>query len=228
MSIDDNDNLYILEENEEEKDQTPLNYAAYSDDQLEESEEMEEEKEGKERSAFGMLFRIMLTPVEGWKILRRNKMTVENFQSGCFYPLLALLALSKFAEFFYSVNVSLTQVVTQAVVAFVAFFFGYFCTNMLLGILLPKDMAAKFECEFGKKYLLVALSTLALFSIITNLIPMLWPILIFLPMWTLYLMFKGTRFFHFEQKQEMRFFVTSGAMAVGVPLFIEWILNQLL
>lgn len=224
MLPEDNDNLYILEEDDKEK--SPLNFAAYED------EEREKDAKGavdeKRRSPLGLLFQIMFNPVEGWKKLRRSGIKVEELQSGCFYPLLAILALSYFAEFIYSVNVSLSQIITQAVVAFVAFFFGFFCVQMVLSWLLSKDIAKEFEEKFGKEYTMIAMSTLALFSSITNLLPMLWPILIFLPIWTLYLMFKGVRFFKLSQKEEMKFFVLSGASVIGVPILIDWALNAVL
>lgn len=232
MSVEENDNYYVLEEeqeiNETDQDQSPLNYAAYEDhdDSVETIESAENANKGD--WAFGLLFRIMFNPVEGWKQLRRSHVTIDKIQSGCFYPILAFLAISVFADYFYSVNIGLSQLVTEAVVTFVAFFFGYFCIQMVLSWILPKDMALKFEEPFGKEYLSISLSTLALFSIITNLLPMLWPILIFLPIWSLYLMFKGIRFFHFEPNQEMKFFVLSGASVIGVPLLIEWALNTIL
>ena len=228
MSIEDNENYYILEEEKEkvEIDETPRNFASYSidDDEEGESNETEEEKV----SAIGLMFKLMFNPVEGWKYLRRSKIKPEALQGGCFYPLLALLAIGKFAEFFYSVNVELGQVVTQAVISFVAVFFGYFAVQMVLCWLLPKDMVKKFDTVFGKQYLIMSLSTLAFFSIFTDLLPMLWPILIFLPIWTFYIMFKGIRFFKFAQNQEMKFFVYSCAAVIGIPLLIDWVLNSVL
>lgn len=228
MSIEDNENYYILEEEKEkvEIDETPRNFASYSIDDDEEGES-DETEEGKV-SAIGLMFKLMFNPVEGWKYLRRSKIKPEALQGGCFYPLLALLAIGKFAEFFYSVNVELGQVVTQAVISFVAFFFGYFAVQMVLSWLLPEDMVKKFDTVFGKQYLIMSLSTLAFFSIFTDLLPMLWPILIFLPIWTFYIMFKGIRFFKFAQNQEMKFFVYSCAAVIGIPLLIDWVLNSVL
>ena len=227
MGFEDNDNLYVLKDEENDIDNSPKNFAAYDFEDQEEIETEERDKEGS-KNAFRLLFHIMFNPVEGWKVLRRTRIKIENLQSGCFYPLLALLALSKFADFFYSVNVTLSQVVSQAVVIFVSYFFGYFSIPILLSWFLPKEMVNKFDGRFGKEFILVALSTLALFSIVINLLPMIWPILIFLPIWTLYLMFKGTRFFLFPQNQEMKFFVLSGVITIGIPLLIEWALTSVI
>ena len=222
----EDDNIYILEE-EQDPDQSPMNFAAYGDEERL-KEEQEEKGTNTRKTSFGLLMKIMFNPVEGWKSLRRSNISLEGLQAGCFYPLLALLSISEFADYFYSVNIGLSQIMTKAVVIFVSFFFGFYCIQMVLSLLLPKDMAEKYEGRFGKEYSVVALSTLALFSIITNLLPMLWPILIFLPIWTLYIMFKGARFFKFEEKQEMKFFVLAAISAIGIPLLIEWGLTELL
>lgn len=227
MSTEENDNFYILEDEEKERDTSPLNYAAYEDDESL-SEEEEETHSLKDKSAFGTLLRIMFSPIEGWKQLRRSGMKIETFQSGCFYPLLAILALCKFADFFYSVNATLNQVITQGVITFVAFFFGYFCVQMILSWFLNKEEASKFEDTFGKEYILVSLSTLALFSIFIELLPMIWPILIFLPIWTLYLMYKGIRFFKFSAKEEIKVYILSAATVIAVPFLIEWGLTSIL
>lgn len=232
MSLEEKDNLYVLKDEEEMDDEkNPLNYASYTYNEEEDSEETSEEdsQEGKRsQSGFLLMFRIMFNPVEGWKRLRRSKITVESLQSGCFYPLLALLALSNFADYIYSVNVELSVVITKAVVAFVSFFFGYFCILMVLTMLLPKEMGEKLNSNYGKEYFIVALSTLAMFSFVTNMLPMIWPILIFLPIWTLYLMFKGIRFFHFPERREVRFFIMASVATIGVPLLIDWILNEIM
>lgn len=227
MSISDNDNYYSLEEDKQDMENSPLNFAAYTEEEREE-ENNERITDLEKRPPFGVLFNIMFNPIEGWKSLRRSSITPESLQSGCFYPLLAFLAVSTFAEFFYSVNANLSKVITQAVVSFVAFFFGYYCIQIILSWFLSKEMGEIFESKFGKEYILISLSTLALFTTITNLFPMLWPILIFLPIWTLYLMYKGIRFFKFPQKEEMKFFVLSGTAMIGIPLLLDWVLNTIM
>ena len=227
MSTEDRDNLYILEEENEDIDTSPRNFAAYEDEERIE-ENNDEQTEEVNKSAFSLLIRIMFNRVEGWKRLRRSNISIENLQSGCFYPILAFLAISKFADYFYSVNVTLTKIISEAIIAFVAYFFGFFCIAMILNWFLPQEVAEKFDSKFGKEYTIVALSTLALFSIITDLLPMLWPILIFLPIWTLYIMFKGVRFFKLPPNQETKFYVISSASVIGIPLLIEWALASVL
>ena len=95
-------------------------------------------------------------------------------------------------------------------------------------LLLPAEMTKKFDCDYGKSYFIVALTTITLFSILKDLLPMLWPILFFLPIWTMYLMFKGVRFFKFEEHREWKFYLYAVAGVIGMPLIIEWVLNALM
>lgn len=228
MAQEDNENIfYNLDDSENDPDQSPYNYAIAS-----EEDENEETESGdlsvKTVSPWKLLIGVMFNPVEGWKRIRRQKVCAERIQSSCFYPLLALLALSKFSDYIYSVNVSLKMVISQAVVAFVSYFFGYFTILFLLSVLLPKSVSENFDKDFGKTYILIGLSTLVLFAFVTNLLPMLWPILIFLPLWTLYLLYQGSRFFKLAEPQVLKFLVVVGVSVVGIPILIDWGLNELM
>lgn len=225
MSEQDNNNIYILEEKKNEP-------GSSSDENLIEEDDVDEtegdEEEDKRRSVFLNLLEIMFNPVEGWKKIRRNKITVEEIQSGCFYPLLAVLAVSQFVDYFYTGNFNLGALVTEAVVAFVSYFLGYFCIMLVLSLVLPKEIFANIEDNFGKVYVITGLSTLVIFSIFTELLPMLWPVLIFLPLWTVYILYKGSRFFKLEESKELKFMIISCAVIIGMPYLIDWGLNQIL
>lgn len=220
------DNIYIYREDESDLDDSPLNFSSSEIDDDNESAQNIDVSKGK--SGIGILLGIMFNPIQGWKKLRRIKLNVETLQSGCFYPLLALLALSKFAIYFYSPGISLSSVITDSVIIFVSYFFGYFCILMTLRVFLSKELFANFESDFGKEYIIIGLSTLALFSIFTELLPMLWPILIFLPLWTIYLLYKGSRFFKLSESHVLRFMVLTCGSIIGMPILINWLLTEIL
>lgn len=219
------DNIYIYNE-EEDPDDSPYNFASIENQ--EEDEEQLNEEEDKKKHPFSLLLEVMFNPVQGWKRIRRLKLTAENMQSGCFYPLLAILALSKFSDYFYVAKANLSMVVSQAIVAFVSYFFGYFCVIIFMKNIFSKPVSDYMESNFGKIFIMLPMSTLVLFSIFTNLFPMLWPILIFLPLWTLYIMYKGIRFFKLGQSQVLKFTVLSCVSVIGFPELIDWLLNMIL
>lgn len=229
MKEEENDNIYIYSE-EESLDNSAPNYSQ-SDGYVSDQEFTDEPKSIKEKrgmSVVGLLFKVMLNPVEGWKSLRRDKVSPERVQQDCFYPLLALLAISEFVELFYSSRVELSQVIVDAVISFMSLFFGYFCILIILKMVMPKYIAEEFNSSFGKVSILISLSSLSLFFMLMELFPMLWAVLIFLPLWTVYLICRGIRFFKFPEQHEIGYTGLLCLVIVGVPVLISWMLSSIL
>lgn len=195
---------------------------------LEDSEETSPGQPGNRKSPFLLMLEILFNPVVGWKSLRRAKITAETMQSECFYPLLAILAVSEFAQLFYSSSVTLSEVLIDAVVSFVSFFAGYYCIMLALELFLPKEAKVRFNTEFGKVFVLTALSTLCLFFIAIELLPILWSLLIFLPLWTVYVICRGVRFFIFPENCKLRSTIILCLLTIGVPSLIDWALKEMI
>lgn len=182
----------------------------------------------RDKSAFLMMLKVLFNPIEGWKSIRRYKLTAEECQRGCYYPLLAFLAISKFAAFIHTPRVALNEVVVDAVTAFVSFFFGYFCIMILLNILMPERVKESVKSEFGKVFVITSLSTLCLFFSVLDIFPMLWAVLIFLPLWTIYVICRGVRFFKFPDNKQISCTAIICLLIVGVPCVLDWLLAKVL
>lgn len=213
--------FYNLEDDE-------LNHSDPDENENDDNKENDGEDEYSVPSAFLLLLRILISPIEGWKKLRRSRLTVENIQSSCFYPILAILAISKFVNLYYIPKITLSEIVIQATVVFVSFFFGYFCIILFLRNILPKGIGKQFEESYGKEYIFMGLSSFAFFSIFIQLLPMLWPILIFLPIWTIFILCKGIKFFKFPSKGILTILLVINFSVIGIPIGIDWLLNFLI
>ncbi len=216
----DNDNIYIYSEEEEDSQDE------YSEEEEDDEEEEEHGKGGV--SVFGLLLKTMFSPVEGWKAVRREKISPETAQRECFYPLLAIYAVSKFAILAYSAKADLSEVLVSAVTSFVSFFFGYFCAVILLRHLLPKESAKTFDTDFGKNLVVLSLSSLCLFFILTELLPMLWAVLIFLPLWTVYMICRSTKFIKIQEDRQLLTIALMNLIIIGTPILLEWGLGEIL
>lgn len=234
------DNIYIYQEEDDDDgeidDYSPLNYSQIIRDEEPESDqddsissyEIEDEEIVVHPNIFMMMLKVLSNPLEGWKELRRNKITAEDTQRTCFYPLVALVALSNFAQLIYSPRTTVSEVLMEALTSFIGFFAGYFCIMILLKILLPKSVDKQIETEFGKVFILISLSTLCLFFILIELFPMLWAIFIFLPLWTVYSICRGVRFFDFPDNRSITCTGLLCVLTIGVPFLIEWALSEVL
>lgn len=201
-----------------------------------EDEDMDEEQstgesvvcEKKNPSAVRLLFKTMFTPVEGWKALKRARLKTEEFASRCFYPLIALAAISEVSKVFYEANVSVSDWAVDGLITFMTFFFGYFTVLLAGGFMLPPKSRDIIKKDIGKQFVMLAMSSLAIFWIFIQIMPMLEPVLVFLPLWTIYLIYKGVRILRVPEEVENS---TTGLLCmliIGIPVLWNWILTDIL
>lgn len=182
--------------------------------------------EGK--SPFMLMLDLLANTVEGWKKIRRRKLKIQDVLAKLLFPMVGILALSRFAMLFYDENASLSATVVSAVVSFISFFFGYYTIVAGAGLLLGKDCNAWTGTNFGKSYVAYSLSTLVLFSIISSLLPMLEPIIVFMPLWTIYVVCRGVRFLKVPEDLSTRVSIVMSILVVGVPLAYGWLFGKIL
>ena len=82
--------------------------------------------------------------------------------------------------------------------------------------------------DIGKQLVMVGMSTLALFSSIIQFLPMIEPVLVFLPIWTIYIIFKGVRIIRVPDDVENS---TTGYLCLLIiltPIFWNWLFKDVL
>lgn len=184
--------------------------------------------ERKLPSPFSLLLKTMFTPVEGWKALKRARIPTDQFASRCFYPLIALAAVSEISKVFYEANVSIADWAVDGLGTFITFFFGYFTVILAAGIILPSRARDLVKKDIGRQFVMLTMSTLAVFWILIQVMPMFEPVLVFLPLWTIYLIYKGVRVLRVPSEVENS---TTGLMCmliIGVPIFWNWLMAEVL
>lgn len=234
-SIEDDDDdapLYALDTDD---DKAPDSLPDAEDAEMDEDDEEEETVVGEDNlaavkapSPFGVMLKTMLTPVEGWKKLKRARFKTEEMARRCFYPLIALAAFSNAAKLFYEANVTAAAWAVSGLVTFISFFFGYFTVLLCGEFVLPRRSRDFLKKEIGRQFVMLCLSTLAIFRAMMIVLPMFEPVLVFLPLWTIYLIYKGIRVIKVPSEVENS---TTGIMCmliIGVPLLWSWICTEIL
>lgn len=191
------------------------------------NEEKPREKE-KSGSPLLMLMEILLTGTAGWKKLRRSRLTPEQTAAGCFYPLLALAAICRFADWFYVPEFILSKTLIRASVIFIAFFLSFFAVQVVCRWLFPYDAKAKTETPYFKLVVQYALASLALFQIPSELLPILETITVFLPIWTAFIITKGVRFLRLPKGKENRCMVTIVVTTIAMPYILMWLCGKII
>lgn len=223
------DSLYRLDNNGGQEDDDML--YSLDDDENDDSfdnndQDDNEAKNGK--ASLKILFKIMFSPVEGWKELKRKKISPDNFATSLFYPIAGIAAIFKFVTYFYDSSQSLNQLLIGAVTIFISFFFGYFLIIILSNIIMPKSIKDISKRDDGRNFILACLTTLALFYAVGELLPMLEPVLVFLPLWTIYLIFRGIKILKMDVNKEATATVIMSILIIGVPVACGWLFSKIL
>lgn len=178
-------------------------------------------------TAWRLMLSVLSNPIEGWKSVRRNKLSPMHTRKECFYPLVCLVGITEFAEMYYNPGVSLLRGVVDAVGGFISMFFSYFAIGVIGKILLPGIGKDSLETPFGKVFVMISLSTLCVFYSLLNLLPMLEPMLVFLPLWTVYIICRGIRFLRYPPEREHLFTAILCLLIVGMPSLIGWLFAKI-
>lgn len=176
-------------------------------------------------SIWGKFFRILLSPVEGWKQFKRLKLSPEKCNSVLLFPALALCAVVTFISAFVWQNADLQKALPMALEQFCSYFFAYFCVLILAKPLLPKDVRELFDKPFGKNFIAVAMTSLILFEVLLSILPMLQPVLVFLPLWTIFIICRGTRILGVPAELQTQTDTILSILVIGLPLAINWLFS---
>lgn len=181
----------------------------------------------KRHSPFFLLLGILMTGTAGWKDLRRTRLKPEQTAAGCFYPLIALASVCRFADWFYLPDFNLSNTLISAASVFASFFFSYFAVQVVCRWLFPLSAKAKTETPYFKLIVQYALASLALFWIPAEILPILEPLTVFLPIWTAFIITKGIRFLLLPEQYHNRCMVTIVVTVIVMPYLFMWACTQI-
>ena len=181
----------------------------------------------KRHVPFFLLFRILMTGTAGWKDLRRSRLKPEQTAAGCFYPLIALASVCRFCDWFYLPEFNLSETLVSAASVFVSFFFSYFAVQVVCRWLFPYVAKSKTETPFFKLMIQYSLASLALFWIPAEILPILEPLTVFLPIWTAFIITKSMRFLRLPEKHVNRCVATIVLTVIVMPYLFMWLCDKI-
>ncbi|MDE6379997.1 MAG: hypothetical protein K2L11_05950 [Muribaculaceae bacterium] len=177
--------------------------------------------------AFFLLIGILMKGTAGWKDLRRSRLKPEQTAAGCFYPLVALASVCRFADWFYHPEFNLSATLISAASIFASFFFSYFAVQVVCRWLFPLVAKSKTETPYFKLLVQYALSSLALFLIPAEVLPILETLTVFLPIWTAFIITKGMRFLRLPDQYHNRCMVTIVVTVILMPYIFMWVCERI-
>jgi hypothetical protein len=183
---------------------------------------VDETENGEEQSpsAWLLWLRLWLTPKEAWRLIKKSKLRPETFASSCYYPILALTAIATFSQMFFDVDAKISDLLKEATIIFISFFMSYFAYFPIARLFMNKESFKRFDTDFGKCYVMMLLSTLAVFYLLYECLPFMEVIIAFMPVYTFFLAYQGMDSLRIAKEKSSTVWVMAALLVVLLPTAI--------
>ena len=173
---------------------------------------------------FTNIFLMIVSPTVGWERINKLSIPPKMLQSQVLFPTLALLALTSMLQIFFA-DTTLTMALVQAIIAFAAYFFTFYISSIVMNFYSPGEtQEAKDRMD---NLLMFALKYLIILNILSNLLPSDFPILKFLQLYVVFIIYRGLGYVNYNEKPWV--FITIATVSLlATPIIIKFILGLIL
>lgn len=169
------------------------------------------------------IIQLFLSPGHGWEDLGRENPRSENLSGQGFIPMDIIAAVTVYAGIFYG-KVNFGQATICALTIAGSYFLAYYVGKFLFSIYYPKLTGHTPDAERTSNFLLCGLGLMLAFRIIENLLPWNLVALQFLPVYTIFVLGKGSAYLDVPAHKDLRFTLLSAIAVVMVPMLIYYLI----
>lgn len=169
------------------------------------------------------LFLLLVSPSNGWNEIKKFKVPKDIMLAKVFYPIIAVVAISSFAKYFYDPGHALAYYIQNSVICIVKYFFGYLTANYLLCSLYPNLSDDTINSNRLNTFIIYIYSLLAIIGVLNNILNN-FVFFEILPLYIIFIVWQGISYLKIETSVPK--FVIIASLAILVPpVLIRVILN---
>ncbi len=140
------------------------------------------------------LLQLVLSPGGGWDDISEAAQTPDEVQRRGFYPWLALTALSEFVRLAYDSSLTFLAVFESAIAVAGGMFVSMYVARVFFDITLPRYVDGTLNISKSGIMTLYMIGVACLFRIVANVLPTSLTMVHFLPLLSLLIIFKSSKF----------------------------------
>lgn len=188
--------------------------------------EDEEEKDIKRITLWSVILRVMTMPASGWERVKKRGPSPDIASLRFLLPVSLLSGASEFFSLLYQPGqVEFAGIMVAGVISFFSYFLGYYLSLLLAKLFLPKVARYFPSTDYGKLVAMTGVSSLAIFHLVYKALPIFDFILEFLPIWTIFMVFKGMQIAGIEPEKAAFSMGVMCLVVIASPVLLESILS---
>lgn len=182
----------------------------------------DEEPEEKRYTMWRLAPRVFVAPSTGWEKVKMHGPSPDLAVIRFLLPFSLMAGGSVFFRLLYPGQHTFTDLLVNAVIAFFSFFLGYYIALVLQKIFLPKEDKDFPSSKYGKLLTITGVSTLAIYYVLGQALPMFDFIIEFFPLWTIFLTYKGLRAVELKTDKWTYALGVICIVIISSPVLAEW------
>lgn len=166
------------------------------------------------------LLQLVMSPHRGWEEVSADSRSAEQLTQTGLYPLIGIAALSEFIQYFYVRELGLITLLERALAEFVTYFATYFIARTVLEMAMPSLVSGEPNARKIDRLVIYSLSLMVIIEIIANALPVNIPIVTFLPIVVLVVIWKSSLYLSVRQDREIMYVAVAGCSVILLPILL--------
>lgn len=177
----------------------------------------------------GSLLELVLSPTKGWEdVALDDRQHPGRILSPQYYILIAVVSLSWIVQGCYH-GYGWITVCELVVMTFATFFAGYFLGTFVMSVSLESLVEHGEPDESAtRRFVILGLSLLAIILLISNLLPTTTPLLWFLPVYILVILWKGARYLRVNPRKGGAFTIMAFISVLLPVAVLGWLFKLII
>ncbi len=171
------------------------------------------------------IFCVITAPRYGWEVINDSNIPTGKVFHNAYLPMLFVLALSCFVPMIYDRTITFATSLMTGIVMFWTYFLSYYIIIYLIGSLYPEMVKTEGATARMNDFVLYNLIFLVLLSILRYLLPSDFTPVLFLMLYVIWMVIRGTGSLFVKSHKVTRFVIISSVLLLGMPLLIKAILG---
>lgn len=175
------------------------------------------------------ILQLVLSPRRGWQDIALDDEEGEEPVAPAFYLLMGIVALTWVARGFYVPELGWLKVIELVVVTYGVLFVSYFVGTFVMSVSL-ESLVTRGEVNERRTriFVMFGVSLLALILLIANLLPAPTPVLWFLPVYVVVVLWKGAAYLGVSEKRAGLFTLMAFLAVMLPPMLLGWLFQAVL
>lgn len=174
------------------------------------------------------MIQLVLAPVKGWEDVSADGFDTRTLLVRGLIPFVSIASLTVFFRMIYVGDVSFVILLQQAIVCFVKYFVTYFLASFVFTLYLPAIVDGELSMVKCHTFIIYGVGLLALCGMIRNFMPVDMALVLVLPVYVLYILWRGLRYMSISFSGVGSFLLITIFSIIVPPYAIQYLFNLLL